>query len=149
MHLYLSSPSAGNPYWRGRLSTVDLHVLTSLNQLIFKLKILFTLFTKLNEEVNCTESSPQLVFPAIRFKTVILISMKIKKTYLLVIIWRLHHQRVLECQGILSFQWMSVGLGSSHWVIGCKTTVHVGLKLKFFILYFYIFERKNNAFEFV
>jgi hypothetical protein len=29
----------GNLYWRGRLSTVDLLVLTSINQLIFRLKI--------------------------------------------------------------------------------------------------------------
>ncbi len=35
-----------NPYWRGRLSTVDLLVLTSLDQLIFILKILFTFITK-------------------------------------------------------------------------------------------------------
>jgi hypothetical protein len=31
---------------KGRLSTVDLLVLTSLDQLLFTLKILFTLFTK-------------------------------------------------------------------------------------------------------
>ncbi len=33
-------------YWRRRLSTVDLHVLTSSDQLLFILKILFTSFTK-------------------------------------------------------------------------------------------------------
>ena len=33
-----------NPYWRGRLSTVDLLVLTNLKQLLFLLKILFTFF---------------------------------------------------------------------------------------------------------
>ncbi len=32
----------GKPYWRGRISTVDLHVLSSLDQLLFILKILFT-----------------------------------------------------------------------------------------------------------
>jgi hypothetical protein len=36
----------GNPYWRGRISTVNLFVLTSLYQLIFVLKILLTFFTK-------------------------------------------------------------------------------------------------------
>ncbi len=32
---------AGKSYWRGRLTTVDLLVLTTLDQLIFILKILF------------------------------------------------------------------------------------------------------------
>jgi len=49
----------GNPCWGGRLSTVDLLVLTSLNLLLFILKILFTFFykTSLKEEVNGTELS--------------------------------------------------------------------------------------------
>ncbi len=38
----------GNPYWRGRLSTVDLLVLTSLDQLV---KILKTLFTFLQSKL--------------------------------------------------------------------------------------------------
>jgi hypothetical protein len=45
----------------GRLSTVDLLVLTSLDQLLFILKIVFTFFYKtsyLNEEVNGIEPSP-------------------------------------------------------------------------------------------
>jgi hypothetical protein len=37
---------AGKPNEKGRLSTVDLHVLTSLDQLLLILEILFTLFTK-------------------------------------------------------------------------------------------------------
>jgi len=37
---------AGKSYWRGRLSTVDLLVLTSLDQLLFILKILLNSFTK-------------------------------------------------------------------------------------------------------
>jgi hypothetical protein len=36
----------GKSYWTGRLSTVDLLVLTSLEQLLFKSKILFTFLTK-------------------------------------------------------------------------------------------------------
>ncbi len=32
---------AGKPYWRGRIRTVDLLVLTSLDQLLFKLKLNF------------------------------------------------------------------------------------------------------------
>ena len=58
---------AGKTYCGGRLSTVDLLVLTSLDQVIFIFKILFSFFTKtsyLNELVNCAESSPQLVFLA-------------------------------------------------------------------------------------
>ncbi len=53
------------PYWKGRPSTVDLRVLTSLDQLILILKILFSFIKTsfLNEEVNCTEPSLQLVFP--------------------------------------------------------------------------------------
>ncbi len=37
---------AGKPYWWGRISTVDLLGLTSLDQVLFTLKILFTFFTK-------------------------------------------------------------------------------------------------------
>jgi hypothetical protein len=48
----------GNPYWTGRLSTIDLLVLTSLGELILTLKLHIYIFTKptyLNEEVKCTE----------------------------------------------------------------------------------------------
>ncbi len=37
---------AGKPYWRGRISTVDLLVLTSLDQLLFILKLYFSFNTK-------------------------------------------------------------------------------------------------------
>ncbi len=40
------SPSTGKPYWRERISTVDLLVLTSLDQLLFKLKLYISIFTK-------------------------------------------------------------------------------------------------------
>jgi hypothetical protein len=40
------SALAGKSYWGGKLSTVYLLVLTSLDQLIFILKILFSFFTK-------------------------------------------------------------------------------------------------------
>jgi len=46
--------------------TADLQVLTSLDKLIFRLKIVFTFFYKtsyLNEEVNCTEPSPSVSIP--------------------------------------------------------------------------------------
>jgi hypothetical protein len=46
---------------RGRLSMVDLLVLTSLDQLLFKIENIIKLFYKtscLNEEVNCTEPFP-------------------------------------------------------------------------------------------
>jgi len=45
---------------------VDLLVLTSLGQVIFKSKILITLVKKtsyLNKEVNCTESFPSVRVP--------------------------------------------------------------------------------------
>jgi hypothetical protein len=45
------------------ISTVDFLVLSSSDQLILRLKILFTFVTKqvtLNEEVNCTEPSPSV-----------------------------------------------------------------------------------------
>ncbi len=51
---------------RGRFSTVDLLALTSLNQLLFTLKIYIVLFyktTNLSEEMNCTEPSPSIRVP--------------------------------------------------------------------------------------
>jgi hypothetical protein len=56
---------AGNPCCRGRLSTVDLLVLTSLDQLLFYWKYL-TFFQKTsypNQEVNGTEPSPSVSIP--------------------------------------------------------------------------------------
>jgi hypothetical protein len=50
----------------GRLSTVDLLVLTILDQILFKLKILFAFFCKtsyLKEKVSSTEPSPSVSFP--------------------------------------------------------------------------------------
>ncbi len=47
-------------YWRGRVSTLDLLVLTRSDHLILILKIFFVAFYKtsfLNEKVNCTEPS--------------------------------------------------------------------------------------------
>jgi hypothetical protein len=52
-----------------RLSTVDLLVLTSLDQLHFIFKIFFSLCYKTNylhEEVNCTETSSSVSVPWIR-----------------------------------------------------------------------------------
>jgi hypothetical protein len=52
---------------RGRLSTVDLLVLTSLDQLIFKLKILFAFVTKqatLMRRSTVLSLPLQIVFPA-------------------------------------------------------------------------------------
>jgi hypothetical protein len=47
------------------LSTVDLPVLTSLDQLLLVLKTQYTFYTTsyLNEEVNRTEPSPSLSLP--------------------------------------------------------------------------------------
>ncbi len=52
---------AGNPIWRERISTVDLIVLASSDQLLFVLKKTIFLSYKtryLNEEVNCTGAPP-------------------------------------------------------------------------------------------
>jgi hypothetical protein len=45
MFVVQATLAAGNPYWKGRLSTVDLLVLTSLDQLLLILPILFSFFT--------------------------------------------------------------------------------------------------------
>ncbi len=65
-HCWRAILQKGKSYWAGRLSTVDLLVLTSLDQRIFKLKILFSFFCKtgiLKEEVTCTEPSPSVSIP--------------------------------------------------------------------------------------
>jgi hypothetical protein len=49
-------PWAMNPFWRERISMVDLIVLTSLEELLFMLKILLFCKTSYHdEEVDCTE----------------------------------------------------------------------------------------------
>ncbi len=51
---------------RGRISTIDLLVLTNLDQLLSILKLYFSVFTHqpiFNEEVNCTEPSPSVRVP--------------------------------------------------------------------------------------
>jgi hypothetical protein len=59
------SVSAGNPYLRGRLNTVDLLVLTCLDQLILIIQILFTFYktSYLDEEANGTEPSRSVSVP--------------------------------------------------------------------------------------
>ncbi len=55
---------SGNTNWRERLSTVDLLVLISLDQLLLKLKTLLSCKKSYpNEEVNCTEPSPSDSIP--------------------------------------------------------------------------------------
>ncbi len=51
--------STKKSYWRGRLRTVDLLVVTSLYKFLLIVKILFTFYKTryLNVEVNCTEPS--------------------------------------------------------------------------------------------
>jgi len=50
----------GNPYWRGRIGTVDLPAWTSSNQLLLIVKMYIFLFYK---EANCTELSPSVRIP--------------------------------------------------------------------------------------
>ncbi len=63
---YQVSPGwiSGKSSRRGRFNTFDLLVLTILDQLIFILNIIYPCYKTscLNEEVNCTESSSQIVF---------------------------------------------------------------------------------------
>ncbi len=54
---------ARKSYWRGRLSTVDLLVLTSLDQIYWKCYLPFYKTIYLNEVVNCTEPSPSVILP--------------------------------------------------------------------------------------
>jgi ABC-type nickel/cobalt efflux system permease component RcnA len=68
----------GNPYLRGRTSTIDLLVPTSLEQLLFALKILFASFTRhaILMRRSVVQSLPvQLVFPDISMNLVIAIAM--------------------------------------------------------------------------
>ena len=65
LHFPLISPAKS--YKRERLSTVDLLLLISLDQILFILKILFTLFKKqatLIRRPTVLSRPPQLVFPA-------------------------------------------------------------------------------------
>ncbi len=48
---------AGNPYWKQRMSTVDLLVRTSSYQLLFMLIFSVLQNNYFNEEANCTEPS--------------------------------------------------------------------------------------------
>jgi hypothetical protein len=59
---------AGKPYLRGRLSTLDLLVLTSSYQVNFMLRILFKFFIKqatLLRRSTVLSLPPQLVFPGL------------------------------------------------------------------------------------
>ncbi len=58
--------TTGKPYWRGRLSAVDLLVLTSLYQLLLIMQSFFKFLTKqgtLMWRSTVLSLSPQLVFP--------------------------------------------------------------------------------------
>jgi hypothetical protein len=56
-------PWPRNPYWRGRLCTVELLVLTISDLLLFILKYLDYKTNYLNEEVYCTEPFPSVNVP--------------------------------------------------------------------------------------
>ncbi len=55
--------NTGNPYWRGRIGTVDLLAQTSSDKLRFILKIQFYKTTYLKAEVKCTKPSPSVRIP--------------------------------------------------------------------------------------
>jgi hypothetical protein len=52
----------GNPYIKGRLSTVDLLVLTNLDQVLFRIEFFYET-SYLIEEVICTETFPSVSVP--------------------------------------------------------------------------------------
>ncbi len=69
---FICTPYTGNPYWRGRLSIVDLFALTSLDQLLL---ILQTLFLFLQNKLAlwggcCTEPFLQFMCPALCYTIV-------------------------------------------------------------------------------
>jgi hypothetical protein len=59
--------TAGNTNLKGRLSTVELHVLTSTDQLLLIVQTLFTILQNKEEEVNRTEPSPSVSVPWLQF----------------------------------------------------------------------------------
>jgi len=66
LHCSTTLAGPGNTHWRGMFSTVDLLVLTSLDQLLWILKIYIYSFYKtsyLYKEVKCTEPSPSVSIP--------------------------------------------------------------------------------------
>jgi len=73
--IFIRLAPAGKSYLRGRLSTVYLLILTSLDQLFFIEKNIYVLYktSYFNDEVKCTEPSPQLVFPGSRKSFVIVV----------------------------------------------------------------------------
>ncbi len=74
MEEYNLQVKAGKSHWRGRLSTVDLLVLTSSNQLLLILKLLFTFFTKdatLMRRSTVLSLNPQLIFPGQGFESIL------------------------------------------------------------------------------
>jgi hypothetical protein len=63
----LKYDESGKAYWSGRVSTVDLLIITRLDQHLFMLKTNpFCKTTYLNEEVNGTEPSPSFGIPWMR-----------------------------------------------------------------------------------
>jgi hypothetical protein len=64
--IFARKVGAGKPYWRGRISTVDLFVLNSLDQLLFTLKLYLSIFTKqpiIMRRSTVLSLPLQLVFP--------------------------------------------------------------------------------------
>jgi hypothetical protein len=67
-HYSLVMLEAGIPYWRGRLSTVDLLELTGSDQLLLIVQTLFFCKTSyVNEEANCSGPSPSVSVPCWKF----------------------------------------------------------------------------------
>ncbi len=74
-------PKTGNTYWRGRISTVDLLVLSSSDKLLLIVNIRFYLLQN-NKEVNCNDPTPSVRAPCLRDTTTILIKTLVYWLYL-------------------------------------------------------------------
>jgi len=78
----MTKEQPGNSHWRGRLSTVDLLVLTRLDQLLLKLPTTFTFLTKQATLMRRSSVlSLQLVFPGTSFNLCMFITISMYSTY--------------------------------------------------------------------
>ncbi len=100
---------SGNPYWRGRISTIDLLVLTSSDQLLFILKLYFLSYktSYLNKEVNCIVPSLSvrvpwlLCLPSLMLNVLLLLTCVVSLSWMLLcwVSWSLQ-KNFIFCENI-------------------------------------------------
>jgi len=80
MWAHWSRAKPGNPFWRGRINTIDLLVLSMLCKLLFTRNFFLCYKTSyLNMEVNCTEPFPLVRVPWQNLRKKILVRATFKK----------------------------------------------------------------------